>query len=104
MGRLTTNTNNISSEETKNVTTNTEIKVTQPGNVYTFIDENGNVTQIQKSVKERLKFYPEQVNAPVIEPCVIGVSGDLGRTNCTDGIALGCGDVGSNTEMAYAIY
>lgn len=102
MGRLTTTTN-IPSEIT---TVTTDVKITQPSEfgVYTFIDEFGNITQIEKSVKERLKFYPERVVRPTFEPCVIGVSGDLGRTNCTDGIALGCGDVGSSTEMAYAIY
>ena len=72
--------------------------------VYNFVDESGNVTQIKKSVKKRLLYYPDRINKPVIEPCVIGVSGDVGRENCTPDIAMGCGDIGSSSEMAYAIY
>jgi len=106
MGRLTNSINVTPETTTTTVVTESDIKTTQPGDygVYNFVDEYGNVTQIKKSTKERLKFYPELIDAPVIEPCVIGISGDLGRTNCTNGIGLGCGDVGSGTEMAYAIY
>lgn len=71
--------------------------------IYNFIDEFGNVTQIKKGKKKRLEFYPERINVPLIEPCVIGVS-DPASENCTEGIAMGCGEIGSSTEMAYAIY
>lgn len=71
--------------------------------VYNFIDEFGNVTQIKKGRKKRLEFYPERVNVPIIEPCVIGVS-DPASGDCSEGIAMGCGEIGSTTEMAYAIY
>lgn len=102
MGRLS---NSISINDENAITTDSTIKTTQSDyGVYIFVDENGNVTQINKEKKERLKFYPDQINAPLIEPCVIGISGDIGVENCTEGIAMGCGDIGSNTEMAYAIY
>lgn len=66
-------------------------------NVYNFIDEFGNVTQIKKEGKTRLKYYPDALTLQeqLMEPWVIGVSED---------VPMGCGDVESNTEMAYAIY
>lgn len=88
-----------------NILTTTASTITQLNNygVYNFVDEFGNVTQIKKSVRKRIEFYPELVDAPLIEPCVIGVK-DPVDGNCTEGVAMGCGDVGSSTEMAYAIY
>jgi hypothetical protein len=70
--------------------------------VYSYVDEFGNVTQIKRGIKKRLEFYPERINAPVIEPCVIGVS--TPSKDCTQGIAMGCGEIGSSTEMVYAKY
>lgn len=68
-------------------------------NNYVFIDEFGNVTQIKKSSKERLKYYIDPVILETIPPgCVIGISGS--NTSCNEGIGLGVGD----NYFAYANY
>lgn len=62
--------------------------------VYTFIDEDGNVTQIKKEKKSITKFYPNEpseVDKIIGEYAVIGVS---------DTVAMGIGD----NIMAYAEY
>lgn len=63
-------------------------------NVHIFIDESGNVTQIEKKSKVRLKYYiDERLPQPFEEPpCYIGVSGENGRADCSLGIVLGLGD------------
>ena len=69
--------------------------------VHIFIDEYGNVTQIRKSFKERLKYYIDP-DLPVIQTtqyCVIGVNIEENGP-CTFGYALGIGD----SMMAYANY
>ena len=79
-------------------TTAIEPKIAQPSDfdVYNFVDQYGNVTQIKKNIKERLKFYPELVRDNIeYEYTVIGVS---------DITPMGCGDIGSSSEMTYAIY
>ena len=62
-------------------------------NVHIFIDEFGNVTQIDKKNKDRLKFYidPDSPQASYVIDCVIGISGS-GQTACSYGIGLGLGD------------
>jgi hypothetical protein len=62
-------------------------------NVYNFIDDNGNVTQIEKKEKERLKYYitPNIPQNDIVQPCVIGINNPL-NGNCTIGIGLGLGD------------
>jgi len=62
--------------------------------VYTFIDEDGNVTQIKKEKKEITMYYP---NTPSKIETVIG---DVFVIGVSDTIAMGIGD---NT-MAYAKY
>lgn len=62
-------------------------------NVYTFLDEKGNVTQIKKKVKKRNKFYidPEVYFYDPNTYCYIGVS-DSENGDCTFGVGLGVGD------------
>jgi hypothetical protein len=44
--------------------------------VHVFIDESGNVTQIKKNVKERLRYYIDpSIQFEFLPECVIGVSG-----------------------------
>jgi hypothetical protein len=90
MGRLT-----ITATDINIITpiTGTTVKY----NVYNFIDEFGNVTQIKREEKTRIKYYPDVVSLQemLYEPFVIGVSDD---------IPMGCGDVLSTSEMVYAIY
>jgi len=62
--------------------------------VYTFVDEDGNVTQIKKVKKSITKYYPNEpsnVDKIVGDYAVIGIS---------DTIAMGIGD----DVMAYAEY
>jgi len=69
--------------------------------VHIFVDENGNVTQIKKSEKPRLKYYIDP-DIPFIgteEGCVIGVN-DEEWGPCSFGIAMGAGDY----LMVYASY
>lgn len=100
--------NIISNNVSELTNTTTEITLTASTittgvteNVYAFIDEYGNVTQIKKSSKERLKYNPDDINIS-IEPCVIGVSGN--ELFCENGIAMGCGDIESISETTYAQY
>lgn len=67
-----------------------------------FLDEYGNVTQIKKVDKSRLKYYIDPEVPDTIAPyfCVIGVS-DEESGPCSYGeFALGIGD----TMMAYVNY
>lgn len=70
--------------------------------VHVFIDNSGNVTQIGKKQKNRLKYYiDETLPQPLFEPpCVIGITGNLDDPNCINGIALGVGD----NYYAIAVY
>ena len=63
------------------------------GNVYTFLDENGNVTQINKKSKTRNKYYidPEVIFYDPNNECYIGVSDPIDG-DCSFGIGLGVGD------------
>lgn len=81
-------------EETLTGYTLTDSTLSGASNVYSFIDNNGNVTQIKKVKKDRFKFYidPEIVFITTIDDCVIGVSGNPEDPNCIFGIALGVGD------------
>jgi len=92
----------LSSVSGYTVTTTNETTIT-PVNlgVYSFIDEHGNVTQIKKITKYRLKYCidPTLPQDELINYCVIGVN-DPDFGDCSDGTALGIGD----TLMAYAIY
>jgi len=101
MGRLTS-INNITS--TPVVLSATTSGTTNDG-VYIFIDENGNVEQIKKDTNDRLMFYTDTKSKQqsLLEPCIIGVS-DPVNGNCTEGIIMGTGDIGSSSESAYAIY
>jgi len=64
--------------------------------IYNFIDESGNLTQIKKKLKKRAPVPIEaNLEALISEPTVIGVH---------ETIPMGCGDLNSGTEMAYAIY
>lgn len=78
MGRLS---------RTKPVTDKTNL------DVHIFIDESGNVTQIEKKTKDRLKYYIDEVLPQpfIAPPCFIGITGDT-DVNCLNGIALGIGD------------
>ena len=93
----------------KNSTDNTYSGTTSgnQSDVHIFIDDNGNVTQIKKSSKDRLKFYidPEITFITLPEFCVIGVSDEVNGA-CSFGIALGVGDEGglNNINMAFATY
>ena len=70
--------------------------------VYTFIDKNGNVTQINKKNKKRYKYCadPKLPQQDLITPCVIGISGAPGDADCIYGKGLGFGD----TTFGYAKY
>lgn len=68
--------------------------------VHIFIDEFGNVTQIEKKSKERLKYYIDPTSSPVyISDCVIGVSDSI-EGDCSYGKGLGIGD----NQFARVIY
>lgn len=73
--------------------------------VHIFIDENGNVTQIKKYSKPRLKYYidPNFPDSPIQEHCVIGV-GDPEDGDCSEGDAMGIGENIFGPVMAYAVY
>lgn len=70
-------------------------------NIYHFIDESGNVTQIKKNIKNRFKFYidPEIVFLNIPESCVIGIN-NAENGDCSFGIGLGIGD----NDMVLAKY
>jgi len=77
MGRLITNIN-YSNNSTK-----------PPIDVHIFVDKSGNVNQIRKVIKDRLKFYIDPVLPPDdFNVCAIGVSEPF-SDDCTDGVALG---------------
>jgi len=82
----------------KDVNATTNSLPTQEPNlgIYNFIDESGNLTEIKKK-KRKNSPVPTEANLEelVAEPTVIGVS---------DTIPMGCGDLNSGTEMAFAIY
>jgi hypothetical protein len=62
--------------------------------VHIFIDESGNVTQINEKIKEeRLRYYidPTMPQTEFIQDCLIGIN-DPVAGDCTMGIALGLGD------------
>ena len=88
------------------ITTNTETSSsTLSGitnmDVHIFLDKNGNVIQIKKEIKSKLKFYIDPVLPPDnLTICVIGVSNEFGE-ECTDGIAMGLNNF---DKMAIAIY
>lgn len=77
---LTTNIENISG----NTSGTTSL------NIYNFIDENGNINQIEKKSNNRLKYYIDPIFQKD-EPCVIGI-GDPISGDCSYGIGLGLGD------------
>lgn len=60
-------------------------------NIYNFIDENGNINQIEKKSKDRLKYYIDPIFREDVPPCVIGI-GDPISGDCSYGIGLGMGD------------
>jgi hypothetical protein len=70
-------------------------------NVYNFIDNNGNITQIEKKEKDRLKYYitPNIPENDIVQLCVIGISNPL-NGDCTIGMGLGLGD----DSFGYAKY
>ena len=94
MGRLNKNLSEISNDS-NNENNNTN------KNVYTFIDKNGNITQINKKEKDRIKvcIEPEITKTEFENFCVIGINEPL-EGDCSPGIGLGFGD----TNYAYAIY
>jgi hypothetical protein len=118
MGRLSnlivnTTSTNISSGNTSttddnnlsiNILSGTTTGITNI-DVHIFIDENGNVTQIKKYSKPRLKYYidPNFPDAPIQEYCVIGVSDPIDG-DCSEGTAMGVGDNEFGGLMVYAIY
>ena len=84
------NINNTNTADTKK----TKAVLNKNLGVYTFIDEDGNVTQIKKEKKNKKKYYPNEptkVDEVIGEIYVIGVS---------ESIPMGVGD---NVE-AYAKY
>lgn len=70
-------------------------------NVYNFIDNNGNITQIEKKEKDRLKYYitPNIPENDIVQLCVIGINNPL-NGDCTIGMGLGLGD----DSFGYAKY
>lgn len=62
-------------------------------NIYSLIDDNGNVTQIKKQSKKKYKYYidPELSSNLIEQPCYIGIS-NTESGDCSYGIALGFGD------------
>lgn len=92
MGRLI-NTNISTGSSTLNNSENLDIHI--------FLDKSGNVIQIKKETKDKLKFYID----PVLPPdnfrlCAIGI-GDPFGDDCTEGVAMGLND---NDLMANANY
>lgn len=58
-------------------------------NVYHFIDDSSNVTQIKKEKRNRLKYYidPKTID----DSCYIGIN-DPKEGDCSEGVGLGFGD------------
>ena len=85
MGRL----NKSESTNTLNSISGETIK-----DVHIFIDEFGNVTQIEKKDRDtRLKYYidPALSQLEYVSDCVIGIN-DATDGDCSYGIGLGIGD------------
>lgn len=78
---------------------NTIFKSGNTLNVYNFIDEFGNINQMEKKPKERLKYYIDPEFPENDQPCVIGIS-DPSNGDCSYGIGLGFGD----NSWGYAKY
>jgi len=55
--------------------------------VYTFIDENGNVTQIRRKDRKKVIVYPEKPT--LYEWTIIGVQGGIGEDDVIPPIAMG---------------
>ena len=90
---ITSGTTNIDSGTTNSGVTNLDVHI--------FLDNSGNVVQINKVPKTRLKFYIDPVLPPDdFSVCAIGI-GDPFGDDCTDGIAMGLND---NDLMANANY
>lgn len=87
MSKSNFNKNNTTPETSK-------VKLNKELGVYIFIDEDGNVKQIQKEKKDRKKYYP---NIPTKVDDIIG---DVYVIGVSDTVAMGAGD---NT-MIYAKY
>lgn len=70
-------------------------------NIYVFVDDDGNVEQIKKESKDRLKYCidPYVPQTEIIETCVIGIDDPI-EGDCTEGIGLGLGD----DTFGYVIY
>jgi hypothetical protein len=75
-----------------------EVIIPVQNDVHIFVDNSGNVNQIKKISKERLKYYIDE-ELPEKVYCVIGVD-DPDSGPCSYGTALGIGD----NMMAFAIY
>lgn len=80
------------------ITTNTGTDIsTLSGNtnldVHIFTDKSGNVIQIKKVEKNRLKYYIDPILPPdsLNRVCAIGIN-DSFAEDCTEGPALGIGD------------
>ena len=86
--------------QTTDYLTGSTIEIITPKlkDIHIFVDNNGNVNQIEKESKERLKYYIEE-EIPEKVYCVIGVDDEESGT-CSEGTALGIGD----NLMAFAIY
>lgn len=72
--------------------------------VYIFIDDYGNVTQIEKKTKNRLKYYPDALNKQqfLYEPYIIGI---CDSQNCSEDWVLGGDNEYPNcTIVFYADY
>jgi hypothetical protein len=76
----------------RNITTITGSTNNTQKDIHTFVDEHGNVTQIDKKDKTRLKYYIDPSFPEVVfESCAIGISEPF-EGDCTYGVGLGVGD------------
>lgn len=98
MGRLSLSKSLISINSGSTITSSNNIDTNIASgntnlNVYNFIDDNGNITQIEKKEKERFKYYitPSIPENDIVQSCVIGISNPL-NGDCIIGIGLGLGD------------
>jgi len=97
MGRLSrpanvVNTENVSSGYTYPISS--VVLSGETKNIYVFVDESGNVNQIEKKQKkERLRYYidPNMPQVEFIPDCLIGIN-DPVSGDCSLGIGLGIGD------------
>ena len=92
MGRLDINNNNINTYVNNNLSGNTT-------NIFTLLDNNGNVTQIKKIKKNQYKNYIDSERI-LIENCFIRISETENGEDCSFGISLGFGD----DTISQAIY